>query len=50
MAEVTHLLKSLRVGGGGEPQIKVCQVRQLAAEECGSTLLDGGANALLEEG
>ena len=48
MAEVTHLLKSLRVNGGGEPQIRVCQVRQLSAEETSSTLLDGGATHCLK--
>ena len=48
MAEVTHLLKSLRVSGGGEPQIRVCQVRQLSAEDGGSTLLDGGATHCLK--
>ena len=50
MTEVTSLLRSLRVQGQGEPQIRMVEVRSLQKPvEGGHTLLDGGATHCLRK-
>eukprot|EP00434_Breviolum_minutum_P014564 symbB.v1.2.012841.t1/scaffold887.1/size155094/8 len=48
LEEVTHLLKSMRIQTA-EPQMRVCQVKQLSASEPRSALLDSGATHCLRK-